>query len=70
MSTDDSETSGDLRRAVVTIRQSISNMAGTAIAMLSEQVRNARNGQSVDVRHHQEALTLVEWSSTGKAPGA
>lgn len=70
MSTDDSETSGDLRRAVVTIRQPISNMAGTAIAMRSEQMRNARKGQPVDVRHHQEALTLVERSSTGKASGA
>jgi hypothetical protein len=38
--------------------------------MLSEQVRDVRNGNSVDVRHHQEVLTLVERSSTGKAPDA
>jgi LacI family transcriptional regulator len=67
---DDAPIASTVWPELTTIRQPISSMAGTAVAMLSEQVRNVRNGSSVDVQHHQEVLTLVERASTGRVPEA
>jgi LacI family transcriptional regulator len=50
---------------LTTIRQPIADMAATAVSMLADQVRQAKNGGSAKAVHVREMLTLVERGSTG-----
>jgi LacI family transcriptional regulator len=66
---DDAQIAGTIWPELTTIRQPISDMASRAVALLSDQVREARTGSQPDVQHVREMLTLVERASTGAAPG-
>lgn len=65
---DDAQIAATIWPELSTIRQPISDMASRAVAILSDQVREARTGITPDVRHEREMLTLVERASTGSAP--
>jgi LacI family transcriptional regulator len=65
---DDAPVASTVWPELTTIRQPIADMAATAVAMLSEQVRQARSGKPVEARHVREMLTLVERNSTGPVP--
>ncbi|MGK6356358.1 LacI family DNA-binding transcriptional regulator [Sphingomonas sp. DT-207] len=67
---DDAPVASTVWPELTTIRQPIGDMAGTAVAMLTEQVRLARSGGTVSAQHVREMLTLVERNSTGPAPGS
>ncbi|WP_242123393.1 LacI family DNA-binding transcriptional regulator [Sphingobium sp. Sx8-8] len=62
---DDAQIAATIWPALTTIRQPISDMASRAVALLSDQVREARTGRQPEVRHVREMLTLVERDSTG-----
>ena len=65
---DDSPIASTVWPELTTIRQPISGMAANAVTMLSDLVRQARNGRQPDVSHVREMLTLVERGSTSSAP--
>jgi LacI family transcriptional regulator len=67
---DDAPVASTVWPELTTIRQPIADMAATAVAMLSEQVRQARSGKPVEARHVREMLTLVERNSTGPVPSS
>jgi LacI family transcriptional regulator len=62
---DDAQIAATIWPELTTIRQPISDMASRAVALLSDQVREARTGARPEVRHVREMLTLVERASTG-----
>lgn len=64
---DDAQIAATIWPELTTIRQSISNMASRAVAILSDQVREARTGVKPEIRHEREMLTLVERASTADA---
>ncbi|UIJ47196.1 LacI family DNA-binding transcriptional regulator [Sphingomonas cannabina] len=65
---DDAPIASTIWPELTTIRQPIADMAATAVAMLSDQVREVRAGTSPSPRHVREMLTLVERDSIGPAP--
>jgi LacI family transcriptional regulator len=65
---DDAQIASTIWPELTTIRQPISDMASRAVALLSEQVREARTGIKPEVRHVREMLTLVERASSGPVP--
>lgn len=67
---DDAQIAATIWPELTTIRQPISDMASRAVALLSDQVREARTGSRPAVRHIREMLTLVERASTGPRPAA
>ncbi|MGF7149824.1 LacI family transcriptional regulator [Sphingomonas zeicaulis] len=67
---DDAQIAATIWPELTTIRQPISDMASRAVALLSDQVREARTGSTPAVKHIREMLTLVERASTGPRPPA
>ncbi|OAN54824.1 hypothetical protein A7Q26_23020 [Sphingobium sp. TCM1] len=62
---DDAQVASTIWPELTTIRQPISDMASRAVALLSEQIREARTGNKPEVRHVREMLTLVKRASAG-----
>jgi len=53
---------------LTTIRQPIADMASSAVAILTDQVRRGRSGEHAAPRHDRIDFTLVERASTGAPP--
>ncbi|MGA1810685.1 LacI family DNA-binding transcriptional regulator [Sphingobium sp. WW5] len=66
---DDAQIASTVWPELTTIRQPISDMASRAVALLSDQVRQARTGVKPEVRHVREMLTLVKRASADGVPG-
>lgn len=64
---DDAQIASTIWPELTTIRQPISDMASRAVALLSDQIREARTGRKPEIRHVREMLTLVNRTSTGPA---
>lgn len=62
---DDAQIAATIWPELTTIRQPISDMAASAVAILSEQVREARIGKQPEVQHRREMVKLVKRTSTG-----
>jgi LacI family transcriptional regulator len=65
---DDAPVASTVWPELTTIRQPIADMAANAVAMLTDQVRQARSGRPAAAKHVREMLSLIQRNSTGPAP--